>query len=51
MKICLFCQNQIKTYLQEAEKAAQKRDREGNLLEANPQSNTEFLSRENANYM
>lgn len=31
-----FCQNQIKTYLQEVEKAAQKRDREGNLLESKP---------------
>ncbi|XP_029184456.1 39S ribosomal protein L52, mitochondrial-like [Acropora millepora] len=28
--------NQIKTYLQEVEKAAQKRDRDGNLLESKP---------------
>jgi len=28
--------NQIKTYLQEVEKAAEKRDRDGNLLESKP---------------
>lgn len=32
-KFCCFFKNQIKTYLQEVEKAAKKRDKDGNLLE------------------